>query len=47
MPIKYVLLTFSGDHKDANPMKVLTNRLIKLEKLQNDGLQASEIVMNQ
>jgi hypothetical protein len=36
MPIEYVTLAFNGDHRDANPIKVLTNKIIKLENLQND-----------
>jgi len=33
MPTKYVLLTFSGDYRNANPIRVLTNILKDLEKL--------------
>jgi hypothetical protein len=33
MPIKYVILGVSGNHKDAKPTKVLAARSIKLEKL--------------
>jgi hypothetical protein len=47
MPIKYVFPTFSWDHKNANPMRVFTSRLVKLEKLQNEELHANEIVANQ
>jgi hypothetical protein len=36
MPIEYVMLAINGDHKYANPIKVLTSKLIELEKLQND-----------
>jgi hypothetical protein len=31
MPTKYVLLAFSGEHKDENHFRVLTNRLMDLE----------------
>jgi hypothetical protein len=33
MPTKYVLPTISGDHKDAEPTRVLIARIIELEKL--------------
>ncbi len=46
MPIEYVFLAFIGDHRDANHVKVLTSKLTQLEKLQNDKLQAHEIVVN-
>jgi hypothetical protein len=39
MPTKYVLPTFYGDHKDENHVRVLTNRLMDLEKLHIDKLQ--------
>ncbi len=41
------MLTFSGDHRDANHVKVLISRLIKLEKLLNDKLKAESTVGNQ
>ncbi len=41
------MLAFNGDHKDANPIKVLTNRLIELEKLQIDKLQVEETIGSQ
>jgi hypothetical protein len=47
MTTKYVLLAFNSDHQDANPIKVLISRLTKLEKLQNDKLQAKETIRNQ
>jgi hypothetical protein len=34
MPIKYVLPTCSGDHRNANHVKVLTSRLTNLEKIE-------------
>jgi hypothetical protein len=40
MATKYVLLASSGDHQDANPIKVLINKLTKFEKLQNERIQA-------
>ncbi len=33
MPIKYVLLVISGDHRDAKPTRVLIARITKLKKL--------------
>jgi hypothetical protein len=44
MPTKYVMLTFNGDHKNANPIRVLTNRLKELEKLQTKILQVEETI---
>jgi hypothetical protein len=40
MPIKCVLLAINGDHKDAKPTKVLTIRIIELEKLWENKLEA-------
>jgi hypothetical protein len=40
MPTEYVLLTISGDHKDAKLTKVLTTKITKLEKLQENKLKA-------
>jgi hypothetical protein len=31
IPIEYVLLAISGDHKDVKPTRVLTARIIELE----------------
>jgi hypothetical protein len=36
MLIKYVLPIISGDHKDANPIQMLTSIIFNLEKLQGD-----------
>jgi len=47
MPTKYVVLTFSGDHKYANIVKVFINQLIRLKKLQNDRLHAEKTIGNQ
>ncbi len=33
IPTEHVLLTFSGDHRDANPIKIFISRLTNLEKL--------------
>jgi hypothetical protein len=47
MPTKYVLLTFSEDHKNANIVKEFINQLIGLEKLQNDRLHVEKTIGNQ
>jgi len=39
MPTKYVMLTISGDHRDAKPTRVLTTRITELEKLQENKLE--------
>jgi hypothetical protein len=44
MPIEYVLPVVNGDHKDAKPTKVLTPRVIEVEKLQKNILEAQNNV---
>jgi hypothetical protein len=44
MPTKYVLSDISGDHKNAEPTKVLTTRIIELEKLQENRLEVQNNV---
>jgi len=44
MPKKNVLSTISGDHKDAELTKVLTTRIIELEKLQENSLEVQNNV---
>jgi len=44
MLTKYVLLAINGDHKDAEPTKVLTTRIIELEKLQENRLEVQNNV---
>jgi hypothetical protein len=39
MPIEYILLVISNNHKERNHVRVLTSRVLKLEKLQEDILQ--------
>jgi hypothetical protein len=34
----------NGDHRDAEPTKVLTTKIIKLEKLQENRLEAQNNV---
>jgi hypothetical protein len=33
MPTNYIILVVGGDERDNTPMKVLTSRITKLEKL--------------
>ncbi len=42
MPIKYIVLVTSGNQKDNTLVKVLTNRISKLEKLQEASMQATK-----
>jgi len=44
MLIEYVILTINGDHKDAEPTRVLTTRITELEKLQENRLEAQNNV---
>jgi hypothetical protein len=44
MPIEYVLSAISGDHKDVEPTRILTTRIIELEKLQKNKLEAQDNV---
>ncbi len=44
MLTKYVLLVISGDHIDVEPTRVLTTRIIKLEKLHEKKLEAQNNV---
>jgi hypothetical protein len=37
-PTKYVMLVINGVHMDANLVRVITNRIFDMEKLQNDKL---------
>ncbi len=40
MPIIFVLLVISGDHKDAELTRVLTTKIKKLKKLHENRLEA-------
>jgi hypothetical protein len=42
MPRKYIVLVASGNDKDSTSMKVLTSKITKPEKLQEDRMQAVE-----
>jgi hypothetical protein len=44
MPIKYVLPTNSGDHKDVEPTRVLIAKIIELKKLHENRLKAKNNV---
>ncbi len=39
MPSKYIMPIIGSNHKEGNPVRVLTSRVSKLEKLQEDKLQ--------
>jgi hypothetical protein len=42
MPIEYIVVVVGGNGKDGTPMRVLTNIIIKLKKLQEARLQATK-----
>jgi hypothetical protein len=42
MPTKYIVSIVSGNERDNILVKVLTNRIIKLEKLQEDRMQVTK-----
>jgi len=44
MPIKYIVLIDGGNEKDNTSVRVLTSRIIELEKLQELRMQAAKIV---
>jgi hypothetical protein len=44
MPIEYVVLVISGDHRDVEPTKMLIARITKLEKLQENKLEVQNNV---
>jgi hypothetical protein len=44
MPTKYVLVVINGNHRDAEPTKMLTAIIIELEKLQENKLEAQNNV---
>jgi hypothetical protein len=44
MPTKYVLVAINGNHRDAEPTKMLTTIIIELEKLQENKLEAQNNV---
>jgi hypothetical protein len=43
MPTKYIMPIASGNEKDSTSMKVLINRITKLEKLQEARMQVVKI----
>jgi hypothetical protein len=42
MPTKYIIPIVGGDERDSTLLKILTSRIIKLEKLQEAKMQAVE-----
>jgi hypothetical protein len=44
VPIKYIVLIDGGNEKDNTSVRVLTSRIIELEKLQELRMQAAKIV---
>jgi hypothetical protein len=42
MPTKYIRPIVGGNEKDNISVRVLTNRIIKLEKLQEDKMQVAK-----
>jgi hypothetical protein len=44
MPTKYIVLIVGGNEKDNTLVKVLTNKITKLDKLQEDKMQAIETI---
>jgi hypothetical protein len=43
MSIEYIIPVVGGDERDNTPVRVLTNKITKLEKLQEAKMQAIEI----
>jgi hypothetical protein len=43
MPTEYIVPTIGGDERDNTLMRVLTNRIIELEKLQETRMEAAKI----
>jgi hypothetical protein len=41
---KYVLLIINGDHRDVEPTRMLTTIITKLERLQENKLEAQNYV---
>ncbi len=44
MPIQYVLLVISANHKYVKPTKILTAKITKMEKLQENKWEAQNNV---
>jgi hypothetical protein len=42
MPTKYIVLVVGGNERDNILVRVLTSRITKLEKLQEDKMQATK-----
>ncbi len=43
MPIEYIMPIVGGNEKKINSMRVLTNKITQLEKLQETRMQTIEI----
>jgi hypothetical protein len=44
MPTKYIVPIVGGNEKDNTSMKVLTSKITKLDKLQEDKMQAIKTI---
>jgi hypothetical protein len=42
MPIEYIVLVIGGNERNNTLVIILTNRIIKLEKLQEDRMQVTK-----
>jgi hypothetical protein len=47
MPTKYIVLVTNGNQKDNISMKVLTSRVLELEKLQEVRMEVGETIGSQ
>jgi hypothetical protein len=45
MPTKYVILVASGNQRDNTLMRILTNRILESEKLQETRMQAIKLLV--
>jgi hypothetical protein len=44
MPIEYVLLAINGNHRNVEPTRILTTKIIELKKLQENKLKVQNNV---
>jgi hypothetical protein len=44
MPIEYIVLIVSGNQKDYTLVRILTSRVLELEKLQEAKMQAVKTI---
>ncbi len=47
MPIKYIVPVVGGNEKDSTPVRILTNKITKLEKLQKAKMQVAKTTKTQ